>query len=136
MPLNPALDLQVELYDELLNHQGLIDLLGGEHIYDDVPQRSQMPYISFGKIETRRSDTQTGDGHEHFIILDVWSNHRGRKQVHEIIHMIDEALDDAELHLGDHNLVNLRVVFWSALRELDGKHYHGTVRLRAVTEPK
>jgi len=134
MPLNPALDLQIAIYDALINHSGTVTTLGGPNIFDDVPQRTNFPYVTLGDIETRDWDTQTSVGHEHIVTLHIWSNHRGRKQVHTIIAEIDDALDDKTLSLQDHTLINLHVIFWSALRDLEGQAYHGIVRLRAVTE--
>lgn len=134
MSLNSALDLQVAIHAALVNHPGTISTLGGIHIFDDVPQRARFPYVTIGDIETRDWDTQTSSGHEHIITLHVWSNHRGRKQVQTIIGEIDDALDDQALPLQDHQLINLHVIFWSALRDLDGDAYHGIIRLRAATE--
>jgi len=134
MPLNPALDLQAAIYGALTGHAGTIAALGGAKIYDDVPQASSFPYVTIGDIETRDWDTQTSVGHEHIVTLHIWSNHRGRKQVQTIIGEIDEVLDDRNLPLQNHQLVNLHVIFWSALRDVEGHAYHGIVRLRAVTE--
>ena len=134
MPVNPALDLQMAIYNELTGHAGIISALGGAHVFDDVPQGTQFPYVAIGNIETRNWSTQTSTGHEHIVTLNAWSNHRGRKQVQSIIGEIDDALDGKNLVLQDHALVNLHVIFWSALRDLEGKAYHGIVRLRGVTE--
>lgn len=134
MAKNPAHDLQSAIYSALENHAGLSALLGGARIFDDVPQRAHFPYVTFGDIETSDWDTQTSNGHEHIVTLHVWSDHRGRKQVNRIIGEIDAALDDQDLALSDHILVNLHITFWSALRDLDGDKYHGLIRMRAVTE--
>ena len=134
MPVNPALDLQGAIYAALSNHVNLTTALGGPKIYDDVPQSTTFPYVTLGEIETRDWDTQTSSGHEHIVTLHGWSKYKGRKQIQTIIAAIDEALDDQNLTLQDHRLVNLHVVFWSAMRDLDGRAYHGIVRLRAVTE--
>jgi hypothetical protein len=134
MSNNPALDLQSAIYNALTNHASILAELNGPHVFDDVPQGTTLPYITIGDIETRDWDTQTSTGHEHMVSLHVWSRHRGRKQVQSLIASIDDALDDKALSLQNHGLVNLRVVFWSALRDIDGKGYHGIIRLRAVTE--
>jgi hypothetical protein len=65
----------------------------------------------------------------------LWSRYRGRKQVQDLIAELDRVLDGADPPLSDHRLVNLSIVFWTALRDPDGEIYRGTVRLRAVTEP-
>ncbi len=134
MPTNPALDLQGAIYAALSNDADLTTVLGGAKIYDDVPQSTIFPYVTIGEIETRDWDTQTSTGHEHIVTLHAWSKYKGRKQVQNIIAAIDAVLDDKNLTLQDHTLVNLHVIFWSAMRDLDGRAYHGIVRLRAVTE--
>lgn len=134
MPINPALELQGAIYAALINHNALTSNLNGPNVFDDVPQRTPFPYVTIGEIETRDWDTQTSTGHEHIVTVHVWSKHKGRKQVQEIIANIDDALDDKDLILQDHNLVNLHIIFWSAMHDLDGRAYHGIVRLRAVTE--
>ncbi len=134
MSLNPALDLQGAIHAALTGHSGILTALGGPNVFDDVPQRTPFPYVTIGDIETRDWDTQTSTGHEHIVTLHVWSNHHGRKQAQTILAEIDDALDDRNLLLQDHLLVNLHVIFWSALRDLDDQTYHGIVRLRAVTE--
>ncbi|VAV95982.1 hypothetical protein MNBD_ALPHA08-497 [hydrothermal vent metagenome] len=134
MPLNPALDLQVAIHAALTSHPGTLSVLGGANVFDDVPQRTSFPYVTIGDIETRDWDTQTSIGHEHIITLHIWSDHHGRKQVQTIIGEIDDALDDSGLSLQNHMLINLHVIFWSAMRDLDDHTYHGIIRLRAVTE--
>ncbi len=134
MSLNPALDLQGAIHAALTGHAGMLTSLDGPNVFDDVPQRTPFPYVTIGDIETRDWDTQTSTGHEHIVTLHVWSNHHGRKQVQTILGEIDDALDDRNLPLQDHLLINLHVIFWSALRDLDDQTYHGIVRLRAVTE--
>ena len=134
MSVNSALDLQVAIHAALSNHTGTVAALGAANIFDDVPRHTPFPYVTFGDVETRDWDTQTSIGHEHILTLHIWSNHHGRKQVQTIIGEIDDALDDADLTLQDHALVNLHLIFWSAMRDLDDHTYHGIIRLRAVTE--
>jgi hypothetical protein len=69
------------------------------------------------------------------VTVHLWSRHRGRKQVQDLIAEVDRVLDGTDPPLSGHRLVNLRIVFWTALRDPDGETYRGTVRLRAVTEP-
>lgn len=132
---NPALALQVGVRDALLADAELLAALGGDRVYDHVPQDPTFPYITVGDIETRDWSTQTRRGHEHIMTLHVWSRYSGRKEVHDLIAEVERVLDGNGPALDDHSLVNLRVVFWTALRETDGETYHGVVRLRAVTEP-
>ncbi len=45
------------------------------------------------------------------------------------------ALNDQQLSLDGHRLVNLRHELSEARRDPDGETYHGIARFRAVTEP-
>lgn len=135
MSTNPALALQTALRSTLIADAGLVAVLGGERVHDDVPQGSGFPYVTLGDIETTDWSTQTARGHEHKVTINVWSQHHGRKEVQTIIGEIDRILDGADPVLVNHRLVNLRVVFWTAQRSPDGETYRGLMRLRAVTEP-
>jgi hypothetical protein len=135
MTTSPALALQTGLRAALLADAGFVAALGGENVYDDVPRDAPFPYITIGNIETRDWSTQTSRGHEHTVTVHLWSSYRGRKQVQDLIAELDRVLDGADPPLSDHRLVNLSIVFWTALRDPDGEIYRGTVRLRAVTEP-
>lgn len=110
----------------------LAALLGGPLIYDDVPQGTHKPYVTFGDIATRDWSTKDARGEEHFVTLTVWSGARGRKETYGIIAAIDAALDGAALALDGHRLVALATTFWTVVR--DQEDYRGIVRLRAATE--
>ena len=135
MTISPALDVQMALRDLLVARASLTTMLGGAKIYDDVPQGQTHPYVTIAEITTSDWSTQTRRGYEHIITMHVWSRHKGRKQVQSIIGEIDAGLDGATLAMTSHHMVNLSVVFWTALRALDGETYHGIVRARCVTEP-
>ena len=130
---NPSsLALQKAMLSKLAADAALSALLGGPAIYDDVPQGTRPPYVSFGDLATRDWRTKDARAEEHFATLNVWSRERGRKEAYEIIAAIDAALDGAPLALEGHRLVNLSTTFWTVAR--DGENYRGIVRLRAATE--
>lgn len=134
MATSPSLALQKAIHAALTGDAGLAAIVGAR-VHDDVPQGTGFPYVVIGDVTTRDWSTQTQEGHEHIVVIHAWSNQRGRRECQMIIERIDAVLDGADLTLDDHRLINLRVVFWTALRDLDGASYHGVVRLRAVTEP-
>ncbi len=127
--------VRAAVFTRLSDDSMLCDLLGGPRVYDHVPERTGYPYVSLGTITTRDWSTQLSHGHEHLVTLHAWSMARGPSQVHTLLARIDELLDGADLTLADHQLVNLTLVFWTAMRDPDTGAYHGLVRLRAVTEP-
>ena len=135
MTLSPAWDLQTAVWSALTGDSALTTALGGPHIFDDVPQSTDFPFVTIGEIRTNDWSTQTAKGHEHFVTLHAWSRAKGRKEVQAIMTILDGLLDGAALALQDHSLVNFSLVFWDARRDRDGETYHGLMRFRAVTEP-
>jgi len=127
--------LQQAIYGALIADAALTSLLGGAKIFDDVPQRTDFPYLTFGRSSLRDWSTGTESGAEHVVTLHVWSREAGRREVRQIMSVLRAALHDQALVPAGHNLVNLRHEFSEARREPDGDTYHGIVRFRAVTEP-
>ena len=135
MTVTSTQSLHEAIYVRLAASLELNNLLGGVNIFDGVPQGTAYPYVTIGQTETRSWYTQTQTGHEHTITLNAWSQYAGRHEVHQIIDRLDQELDDASLNLNGHHLINLRTIFWTGIRDLDGETYRGIIRFRAVTEP-
>ncbi len=127
--------LQQSIFAALAADATLVALLGGPRVYDDVPQASAFPYLTFGHSLVRDWSTGSEDGSEHVVTLHVWSQEKGKKEAHEIMGAVRTALHDQALSLAGHRLVNLRHELSEARREPDGDTTHGIVRYRAVTEP-
>jgi hypothetical protein len=127
--------LQQSIFAKLTNDAPLLGLLGGARLYDDVPQRADFPYLTFGQTLVRDWSTGTDDGNEHVLTLHVWSQARGKKETHEIMGALRTVLHDQSLTLSGHRLINLRHEHSEARRDPDGETIHGIVRYRATTEP-
>ena len=127
--------LQKSIYAALAADPNILGILGAPRIFDDVPQKATFPYLTLGQSTLRDWSTGTEPGAEHLLTLHVWSRAEGRREVHELMTVLQDALHDRALSLEGHRLVNLRHEFSDARREPDGETYHGIVRLRAVTEP-
>lgn len=67
-----GLALQRAVFSALSKDAALVALLGSAKIYDDVPQRTDFPYVSFGQSTERDWSTATEDGAEHLVTLHVW----------------------------------------------------------------
>lgn len=126
--------LQQAFHQALVADAGLLALLGGARVYDDVPARGEFPYITFGQSVERDWAAGSEDEREHTITLHVWSRARGRKEAQAILSSARRVLHDAALVLDSHRLINLRHEFSEARRDTDGETFHGIARFRAVTE--
>jgi Protein of unknown function (DUF3168) len=133
--MSAALALQKAMRDALLADAGLKALLGGAHIYDEVPRGEPQLFANFASIETRDWSTQTDKAHEHFVTIEVATNERGRALAQSICSSIEALLDNAALTLVGHRLINLRVVFWTVSKPRNQNHYGASLRFRATTEP-
>ena len=127
--------LQQSIFAALAGDAALTGLLGANHIYDDVPQGTRLPYITVGPATSRDWSTSTDDGTEHTLVLHVWSSARGKKETQEIIAGVRSVLHDQPLALTGHRLINLRHEASDIRRNREGETLHGIVRFRAVTEP-
>ena len=121
--------------NRLLEHAPLILLLGGQHIYEELPRGAVTSFVSFGDIETRDWSVADAKAHEHFVMLSIRTNARSRKLAQDILNEVEAALDNAALSLLGHKLVNLRVIFWSVARDKSAENFGAVVRFRAATEP-
>jgi Protein of unknown function (DUF3168) len=135
MTASTGWSLQRGIYQALAGSPALTALLGGVRIYDDPPQDASYPFITLGESALRDWSTGTEDGSEHLLTLHVWSRAGGKKQAHDILEAVKDAMHDKRLALIDHHLVNLRQEFSEVRPDVDGHTYHGIVRYRAVTEP-
>ena len=126
--------LQKAVHAALVGNAALITALGASRIYDDVPRQLTFPYVTYGASTVRDWSTGTDDAHEHVITLHVWSRGAGRKPVHDLLGVVESALDQQALTLDGHRLINLRHEVSDIRRENDGETWHGIMRLRATTE--
>ena len=135
MPTAASAALRAAVHDALAADAALNALLGGPKIYDEPPRAAVFPYVTLG--ETRVTDFSTGTeaGEEHQLTLHAWSRQGGHREAHLITGALLQALDDADLALTDHTLINFRFAVADVRREADGRTYHALVRFRAVTEP-
>ena len=135
MATSASWELQKGIYQTLAGDPSVTGLLGGTNIHDDAPQKADYPYLTFGQSVARDWSTGSDDGLEHILTLHVWSRAGGKKEAHEIIEAIRQALKGGSVPVDEHYLVNLRHEFSEARQDPDGETYHGIVRYRAVTEP-
>lgn len=134
--IQPGLAVQQAMMTALASRPTLTSLLGGAHVYDELPRGATVPNVTFTTIETRDWSVADQKAHESFVSLEINSKSRGRAQAQNIIQEIETALDGAMLTLSGHTLVNLRCVFISAARPRTKDFFTAIMRFRAATEPQ
>lgn len=131
----PALALQAALYSRLSASSEINALLGGQHIFDDVPKSQKPPYVVFAESIHNDWSTGTEPGMEHSLSLNVWSDQNGRKEALTIAEAIVEALSNLPTILEGHVLVNFTHEFTEVSKDADADLYLAKLNFRAVTEP-
>jgi hypothetical protein len=129
------MNLQQAMHAALIADAVLTTLLGGAHIFDEVPRGEPPLYVAFNSIETRDWSTATDKAHEHFITIDVVTNEKGRALAQSICERIEAILDQAALTLNGHRLINLRMAVSIVLRTKPSQNFGASLRFRAATEP-
>lgn len=127
--------LRAAIHTALSGDAQLASLLGGPKIYDEAPRGAQLPYVTFGDLQSRDWSTSDGDGVEHFITLNAWSGQTGAREALAIAGRIRELLHDQPLAVSGYALVNLRFMQLDTRRESNGRFTRASPRFRAVTEP-
>ena len=128
-------DLQQAVHATLAADTGVLALLGGARVYDDVPRGAAFPYISLAAFTARDWATGTEPGTEITFTVHAWSRGAGHKGPHLLAEAVRNALHDQALTLADHHLVNLRHESSETRRERDGDTYRVIARFRATLEP-
>jgi hypothetical protein len=129
-----AADLQKALFAALNGDAALAALLGGEKVFDRVPDKAAFPYVTFGRTSIFDWSTGTEIGTEQLCTLHVWSKAKGRKEALDIMAAMQARLEQAPLELAGHHLVNFRFEFAEVLFHDEQAAYHGLLRFRAVIE--
>jgi Protein of unknown function (DUF3168) len=133
--MEAGLALQQAMRAALLANSALTTVLGGAHIFDEIPRGAKEPYVAFSTLETRDWSVKDAKAHEHFITLDVATARRTRADAQAIAGAIEQVLDNATLTLAGHVLINLRLVFWTIAKPRGSENFGATLRFRAATEP-
>lgn len=113
----------------------LAALIGPGRIFDEAPRAARGLYIVHGEVEARDWSTGSDRGCEQEFALVVWAAQSGSsRQALEAAGLIVAALDQSELALHGHVLVNLRWLSSRLARETRNGLPQVTIRFRAVTE--
>lgn len=128
------LDLQSAIHARLNSDAALTAAMGANKVFDRVPPKRALPYISLGSATTSDWSTDSGKGDEHLFLLKAWSRNRGAKQALQLIDLAEKALLSAPLTLGQHHLVLLQFEGTASRFDSELRGYVATLRIRALTE--
>ena len=129
------LALRAAIQARLMDDAALTALIGPDRIHDEAPRAARGLYVVHGEVEARDWSTGSDHGCEQELALVVWAaQSASSRQALEAAGLIVRSLDDAELALDGHALVNLRWLSSRLAREPRNGLAFVTIRFRAVTE--
>ncbi len=128
-------DLIQAVFSALSSDPDLTAALGAAKIFDQIPERSALPYVVLGLVTTTDWSTATEDGDAVEFSLHIWSQAKGRAEVMHIQSGIEKVLKAESFSLQDHRLIQLRNQFSETRRDGATGNLHGLLRFRATVEP-
>lgn len=127
--------LRSAIFKALSGNVSLVSRLGGNNIFDAVPERTPLPYVVLDRTVSADWSTSTEDGESHTIFLHIWSDTGGRDQVDGLENAVRSTLETQPV-LADHHLIHLRFQQAETARNSARDQFHTVLRFAAVTEPK
>ncbi|MEM9286310.1 MAG: DUF3168 domain-containing protein [Pseudomonadota bacterium] len=135
MITDAAWSLQTALYSALADDGDLQTILGDPaRIYDAIPPDTIFPFLQIGAGQLLPYQGIAG-GFEHIVRLTAFSRWGGRQECKAIAELIRIRLQNADLTLEGHKLLQARLVFEDHLRHRDPETFQGSMRYRFVTVP-
>lgn len=110
-------EVQQKIYAALTSNEPLTSKVSG--IYDYVPEQAQMPYVTFGHINSTSDYTKTDDGEDIKFTIDIWSTAKGRKEAVQILTLVEQVLE-ATLQLDTASIFYQRISQRDVLEESYG----------------
>jgi hypothetical protein len=125
-------EIQQALYNRLSTDADIITYVA-DRIYDDVPQKTDYPYIVIGEGDSVDFDSDTFTGSEATLIIHTWSRYSGRLETKAIQTAIYNALHRYPLILTDGLVIDNFIEYADSALEPDGETRHGVQRLRIIS---
>jgi hypothetical protein len=129
------LALRAAVQARLLADMPLTALIGPDRVFDEAPRAARGLYVVHGEVEARDWSTGSDRGCEQEFALVVWAAQSGSsRQALEASGLIVAALNQVDLTLDGHALINLRWLSSRLVRESRNGLPQVTIRFRAATE--
>ena len=132
--MTAANSLLQAIFARLSADAALSALVGAGGFYDRLLDRTAMPYLVLGALDSRDYSTASEAGEEHFLTLAIWSDGQGQKQAQTIAARVRALLHDQPLVLDGAVLVSLLHRNTRSRREPKSRCHVAEMRFRAVTE--
>jgi len=127
--------LQTSLFKTLAADADLQTALGGDKIFENVPERSSFPYIVLGRQVVSDWSTATEDGVAIVFFIHIWSRSTDRDECNALQEAVQKTLTGELDAMDDHKLIHLRFQLAETRRDRTNGHLHCVMRFRAVIEP-
>jgi hypothetical protein len=132
---SPILSLRAAILARCGADADLAALMSGTvRLHDEPPRAADPVYAVFEEAEARDASVDLCRGHEQDCVIVVWAKPGSARTALEAAERLAALLDDADLPLVGHHLVNLRVVSIACGRDDKTGLARATLRLRAMTE--
>ncbi|WP_330478680.1 DUF3168 domain-containing protein [Streptomyces platensis] len=122
--------VQSAVYAKLAASTGLAALVSG--VYDEVPEPSPYPYVSFGSIAEYADDAHDRQGLEVLVTIHVWSKAPGMGEAYDIFAAVDAALDRVPLPVNGFTDISIRHDQHQALKDPDPAVRHINAQYRVT----
>lgn len=132
MPGHAALAVQGMVYQLLKSDAQILSLLGGEYIYDHVPDNTATPYITFGEDSFDDFGAHEVDGFQGFIEIHTWTQAEGGKLCKQIQDIVYRLFHNSDLGLTEHKTISLRGGLFTTMLDPDGRTFHGVNRFNLI----
>jgi len=132
MSVGAAVKLQEAVFAALQADTGLGFMLSG--IYDEAPAEASYPYLAMGETNLRDGRLKDTSGSTISFDLMVWSAEASQMQVKELMAAVDTSLGGANISLVGYDLITLRLVSASTVRQWseEGSLYRGRLSYSAL----
>lgn len=134
-PQDISPDLQGAIFNKLNKDSILEGMLGGNKIYDYVPDNTPYPYVVIGDDDIDDWNTHTFIGSKGSTIINVWHRSEtkdGRLEVKQIMRRIWLLLNNQDLGIASHVQINFRCDNRTIVTQVDGKTLNGVMRFNFI----
>lgn len=127
-------EIQKVLFTTLNGDAALTTLLGGNKVFDRVPDELPFPFITIGDIIIDDRGNHTWEGLSATITINSWYReaNAGRKKVQEIQNRIDQLIHKQDPCIEGWNVVSLRRGPANILIEDDNITIHGVQKFNLL----